>query len=110
MTNYDMDELRRRGEIPDEVERRRKFARDIIESEKNKKPTSVEIGKDEEPWEAVNIELKDEDFTRIAREAHARDITINKMINIILKDGIKNAEYRFEHDSKPQLLNEEYNY
>ena len=110
MTNYDMDELRRRGEIPDEVERRREFARDIIESEKNKKPISVEIGKDEEPWEAVNIELKDEDFTRIAREAHARDITINKMINIILKDGIKNAEYRFEHDSKPQLLNEEYNY
>ena len=110
MTNYDMDELRRRGEIPDEVERRRKFARDIIESEKNKKSISVEIGKDEEPWEAVNIELKDKDFTRIAREAHARDITINKMINIILKDGIKNAEYRFEHDSKPQLLNEEYNY
>ena len=110
MTNYDMDELRRRGKIPDEVEKRREFARDIIESEKNKKPTSVEIGKEEEPWEAVNIELKDEDFTRIAREAHARDITINKMINIILKDGIKNAEYRFEHDSKPQLLNEEYNY
>ena len=106
MTNYDMDELRRRGEIPNEVEKRREFAKDIIESEKNKKSTSVEIGKEEEPWEAVNIELKDEDFTRIAREAHARDITINKMINIILKDGIKNAEYRFEHDPKPQLLNE----
>ena len=98
MTNYDMDELRRREH----------------EKVKNKLskswPKSVEVGKDEEPWEAVNIELKDEDFTRIAREAHARDITINKMINIILKDGIKNAEYRFEHDSKPQLLNEEYNY
>ena len=36
MTNYDMDELRRRGKIPDEVEKRREFARDIIESEKNK--------------------------------------------------------------------------
>ena len=107
MTNYDMDELRRRGEIPDEVEKRREFARDIIEHEKCR---NVQLGKDEEPWEAVNIELKDKDFTRIAREAHARDITINKMINIILKDGIKNAEYRFEHDSKPQLLNEEYNY
>ena len=110
MTNYDMDELRRRGKIPDEVEKRREFARDIIESEKNKKPTSVEIGKEEEPWVAVDIELKDEDFMRIAQEAQKRDITINKMINIILKDGIKNAEYRFEHDSKPQLLNEEYNY
>ena len=38
MTNYDMDELRRRGEIPNEVEKRREFAKDIIESEKNKKP------------------------------------------------------------------------
>ena len=106
MTNYDMDELRRRGEIPDEIERRREFARDIIESEKNKKSTSVEIGKEEEPWEAVNIELKDEDFTRIAREAHARDITFNKMVNVILKDGLKNSEYRFEHHPKPQVLKE----
>ena len=108
MTNYDMDELRRRGEIPDEVERRREFARDIIESEKNKKLTSVEIGKDEEPWEAVNIELKDEDFTRIAREAHARDITFNKMVNIILRDKIQGAEYRFEHNNDPQFLAENY--
>ena len=67
---------------------------------------SVEIGKEEEPWVAVGVELKNGDFLRIAQEAHARDITINKMINIILKDGIKNAEYRFEHDPKPQLLNE----
>jgi len=28
------------------------------------------------------------------------------MINIILKTGIKDAEYRFEHDPKPLLLNE----
>ena len=67
---------------------------------------SVEIGKEEEPWVAVGVELKNGDFLRIAQEAHARDITINKMINIILKDGIKNAEYRFEHDPNPQLLNE----
>ena len=70
-----------------------------------KKPT-VEIGKEEEPWVSVGVELKNGDFLRVAQEAHARDITINKMINIILKDGIKNAEYRFEHDPKPQLLNE----
>jgi hypothetical protein len=29
------------------------------------------------------------------------------MINIILKVGIKQAEYRFEHDTRPQLLNED---
>ena len=70
-----------------------------------KKPT-VEIGKEEEPWVSVGVELKNGDFLRVAQEAHARDITINKMINIILKDGIKNAEYRYEHDKRPQLLNE----
>ena len=102
MTNYDMDELRRQGKVPD-LEKRRKFAKDIIESEKS---TSVEIGKDEEPWEVVDVEIRDEDFMKIAREAHARDITINKMVNIILRDGIKNAQYRFEHDSKPQFLTE----
>ena len=100
MTNYDMDELRRQGKVPD-LEKRREFAKDIIESE-NK--TSVEIGKDEEPWEVVDVEIRDKDFMKIAREAHARDITINKMVNIILRDGIKTVEYRYEHDSKPQFL------
>ena len=70
-----------------------------------KKPT-VEIGKEEEPWVSVGVELKNGDFLRVAQEAHARDITFNKMINIILKNGIKDAQYRFEHDSRPQLLNE----
>ena len=70
-------------------------------------PKTVEIGKYEEPWTAVDIELPDKDFMMIAQEAHRRDITINKMVNIILKDGIKNAEYRFEHEPKPQLLNED---
>ena len=73
---------------------------------KEKMNESVEIGKEEEPWEAVNLELKDKDFMRIAREAHKRDITINRMINIMLKDGMTNAEYKFEHGNKPQLLNE----
>ena len=109
MTNYDMDELRRRGEIPNGVEKRREFAKDIIESEKNKKPSSVEIGKEEEPWMAVDIELKDEDFMRIAKEAQKRDITFNKMVNIVLKDGLRSVNNPLD-TSKPQLLNEEYNY
>ena len=67
---------------------------------------SVEIGKEEEPWTAIDIEIKDEDFMKVAQEAQRRDITFNKMINIILKKGIKDAEYRFEHEPNPQLLNE----
>ena len=99
MSNYDMDELRRQGKVPD-LEKRKEFAKDLIKSEKS---TSVEIGKDEEPWEVVDVEIRDKDFMRIAREAHARDITINKMVNIILKDVIKNSEYIFQHHPKPQL-------
>ena len=109
MTNYDMDELRRQGKIPD-LEKRKEFALDIIESEKNKKTTSVEIGKDEAPHTSIDIELPDDDFRRIALQAHERDITFNKMALLILKDGLGKSEYRYEHDSKPQLLTEEYNY
>ena len=95
MTNYDMDEIERQRE-------RERKSRGIRPENQ-----SVEIGKGEEPWTAVDIEIEDEDFMKIAREAHDRDITFNKMVNIILRDGIKHAEYRFEHHSKPQLLNED---
>ena len=109
MTNYDMDEIRRQGKIPD-LEKRKEFALDIIESEKNKKTTSVEIGKDEAPHTSIDIELPDDDFRRIALQAHERDITFNKMALLILKDGLGKSEYRYEHDSKPQLLTESYNF
>ena len=96
MSNYDMDEIER-------LKERERRSRGI----KPNWPQSVELGKDEKPFTAVDIELPDDDFMRIAREAHERDITFNKMVNIILRDGIKHAEYRFEHQPKPQLLNED---
>ena len=92
MTNYNEDEDDRRED------RRKRAERNSV--------SSVEIGKDETPHTAVDIELSDDDFIGVALHAHERDITFNKMINIILKDGIKQAEYRFEHDTRPQLLNE----
>jgi hypothetical protein len=79
--------------------------REEEEREKMNRKNTNEIGKDEEPWEAVNIELKDKDFIRIAHEAHRRDITINRMINIILRDGMASAAAQ-GYPSKPQLLNE----
>ena len=93
MTNYDLDEIERQRE-------RERRSRGI-------RSEDVKLGKDETPHTAVDIELPDDDFMRIAREAHERDITFNKMVNIILKDGINQAEYRFEHQNKPQLLNED---
>jgi len=96
MTNYDMDEIERQRE-------RERRSRGI----KPDWPQSVELGKDETPYTAVDIELSDNDFKRVALQAHERDITFNSMVEIILKDGLGKAEYRFEHQSKPQLLNED---
>jgi|TARA_R110000765_G_scaffold53569_1_gene107384 hypothetical protein len=90
MSNYDMDEIERQRE-------REKKSRGII---------SVEIGKEEVPHTAVDIEIGDEDFIKVAQEAHRRDITFNKMVNIILKDGLRSSEQIFEHPPKAQLLNE----
>ena len=85
MSNYDMDEIERERD-------RNSFA-------------SVKIG-DEEPEAAVTVELPDDVVLRLALQAHERDITLNKMCGIVLKDGLKNFEYRYEHQSKPQVLKE----
>ena len=95
MSNYDMDEIERQRER----ERRSRGIRPAI--------TSIELGKDEVPQRVVDIEITDDDFRRVALQAHERDITINKMVGLIIKDGLGKAEYRFEHDNKPQLLNED---
>ena len=96
MTNYDMDEIERQRE-------RERRSRGI----KPDWPQSVELGKDEKPQRVVDIEITDDDFKRVALQAHERDITINKMVGLIIKDGLGKVEYRFEHDNKPQLLNED---
>ena len=84
MSNYDMDEIERERD-------RNSFA-------------SVKIG--EEPEAAVTVELPDDVVLKLALQAHERDITLNKMCGIVLKDGLKDFEYRFEHQTKPQVLKE----
>jgi len=100
MSNYDIDEDERRRDRQERADRVNVFSRD------RNRTQSIEIGKDETPHTAVDIELSDNDFKRVALQAHERDITINKMVGLILKDGLGKSEYRFEHDNKPQLLNE----
>ena len=95
MSNYDMDEIERQRE-------RERRSRGI----KPDWPKSVELGKDETPHTAVDIELSDNDFRKVALQAHERDITFNKMVGLILRDGLQSTEHRFEHGNKPQLLNE----
>ena len=57
--------------------------------------------------ETFEIDISDDLFLRVAKEAHARDITFNDMVLSIVKDGLRDTEYRFEHNSKPQFLAEE---
>ena len=85
MSNYDMDEIERERD-------RNAFA-------------SVKIG-NVEPEAAVTVELPDDVILKLALQAHERDITLNKMCGIALKDSLKNLEYRYEHQSKPQVLKE----
>ena len=92
MTNYDMDELRRQGKVPD-LEKRREFSKDIIESEKNDKVD-------------IEIEISNKDFLHLAKAAHERDITLNQLCITVLKNSFKDLDYRFEHQTKPQVLKE----
>jgi len=101
MSNYDMDEIERQKE-------RERKSRGIRSIEKVR--SVVEIGKDETPHTSVDIEISDDNFRKVAFQAHERDITFNKMVGLILKDGLqlhaRSSEYRFEHEPKPQLLKE----
>jgi len=85
MSNYDMDEIERERD-------RNSFA-------------SVKKGH-EESEAAVTVELPDDVVLKLALQAHERDITLNKMCGIVLKSSLKDLEYRYEHQSKPQVLKE----
>ena len=93
MADYNMDELRRKEK--EKIEK--KISGDW--------PKSVQIGK--EKTKTLELDINDDLFLRVAKEAHERDITFNAMVLSIIKDGLKNAEYRFEHDNDPQFLTEE---
>ena len=86
MTNYDMDEIERERD-------RNAFA-------------SVKIGESKEATTEVEIELSHDDLLILTLAAHDRDITLNQLCNSVLKDSLKGLEYRFEHQTKPQVLKE----
>ena len=107
MSNYDMDELRRQGKVPDDVERRREFAKDIIDSEEDRNAfASAKVTVPEEAEGVVTVELPDKTILKLALQAHERDITLNKMCKIVLTASLKDLDYRYEHQSKPQVLKE----
>ena len=87
MSNYDMDEIERQ-------KKRERRSRGI--KSENEKKNKVDI----------EIELPERDILKLALLAHEKDVTLNTICIDILKQGIKDGEYRFEHDKRPQLLNE----
>jgi hypothetical protein len=92
MTNYSQDEDDR--------------INDRLTRAKRNSVNSVKIGKDETPYTAVDIEISDDVFRKVAFQAHERDITFNKMVGLILKAELQSSEHRFEHHNSPQVLKE----
>ena len=112
MTNYDMDEMRRREQEKvernlapadydgclgqtDTNEKRREFAQDIIESEQLPKGSTN-----------VELEISNSDLLHLAKAAHDRDITLNQLCIDVLTSAFDDLDYRFEHSSKPVVLKE----
>ena len=83
MTNYDVDEIEREKD-------RNAFA-------------SVKVRVPKKTTTEVEIELPESDLLTLALLAHEKDITLNQLVNNVLRDSLKD----FEHQSKPQLLNED---
>jgi predicted HicB family RNase H-like nuclease len=83
MTNYDMDEIEREKD-------RNAFAA----VKKKEKTTEVEI------------ELSADDLLILTLAAHEKDITLNQLVNNVLKDSLKDKSYKLELPTKPQVLKE----
>ena len=91
MSNYDMDE------------RERERDRNAFASAKGKSSVTLQ---DDEKLQTVEIEMDKDDLLKLALAAHDRDITLNKMCSSIIADSMDSLDYRFEHQSKPQVLKE----
>ena len=104
MTNYDMDEIERQKKR----ERKSRGIRpeDDTKIWKENEKHRMEIMKNEMK-NKVEVELPHKDILKLALLAHEKDVTLNVFINDILKQGIKDGEHRFEHDKRPELLNEQ---
>ncbi len=95
MTNYDMDELRRRGEIPDEIDRmknREKKSRGIVIQDSS----------------SIEIDLDKGDALKLALQAHDKKVTLNQHIIDVLTDQLIDTKkvLRNAPRGNPELLKE----
>ena len=123
MTNYDMDEMRRRQERQadydgclGQTERKSDAESEAEEARKKFEITDgVDFSKraefaqdiiDSEKTTNIEIEIPDQELLHLAKAAHDRDITLNQLCIDILKSAFDDLDYRFEHSSKPVVLKE----
>ena len=92
MADYNRDEMRRQEQIEDSMKKSKEW------------PKWIKIG--EREYDTFEIDISDDLFLRVAKQAHERDITFNVMVHSLIKDGLTTAEYKFEHENKPQFLTE----
>ena len=83
MTNYDMDE---------------------IERQKVKSLIKLGIKSEDESESAITLDIPDVTILKLAVKAHEKGITLSKMINLVIDNGIEKTDYKSENS--PQLLNE----
>ena len=60
----------------------------------------------EEKMKSIELDISDDVFLKLAMQAHERHVTLNTHIIDVIKDKLKDAEYQFENEDKPQLLTE----
>ena len=60
----------------------------------------------EEKMKSIELDISDDVFLKLAMQAHERHVTLNTHIIDVIKDKLKDAEYQFENENKPQLLTE----
>jgi len=53
---------------------------------------------------AITLDIPDVTVLKLAVKAHEKGITLNKMINLVIDNGIDKADFKSENS--PQLLNE----
>lgn len=59
-----------------------------------------------EEMKSIELDISDDVFLKLAMQAHERHVTLNTHIIDVIKDKLKDAEYQFENENKPQLLTE----
>lgn len=82
----------------------------LLATRKNKMQWSFKVPEEKiKETETVEIELSNDDFLKLAKHAHDQNITLNTLVNNVIKDKLKDSEYKFEHGNNPQFLTEREN-